>query len=797
MKSNLLINNKKVFYSDIGKGITIVLLHGYLESLEIWHDFANELSKKFRVVSFDIPGHGDSECLSEFHTMEQLSNTIFKSLQKLNVKKCFLIGHSMGGYLTLMFHKLYPELLSGFCLFHSHPFADTEETKKKRMKEVDFVKRGKKDLIATFNIPTAFGDENQKLFKQEVESTIEIALKTSKEGIITNLHAMMDRPDLSESLQHSKIPFLLIAGKKDNYIDFKTIVPKIRLPINSELCVLDNSGHMGFIEEKTKSSNIVSQFILKKIQFFFIFLIILYSCSNEIPNAEISIIPKPLSIEKTDSFFKLNKNTTIAFQYGDDGFEKVALYLQEEIKKSHNIELKITTSDIQASENVILLLQDSESEIGKEDYSLISTKEAIEIKSLAPNGAFYGVQTLLQLIDVNKTDDKIKFSHYIPGVKIQDSPRFTWRGMHLDVCRHYNDKEFVKNYIDLLAMHKMNTFHWHLTEDQGWRIEIKKYPKLTEIGSVRSETMIEKNWDEFDGEPHGGFFTQEDIKEIVQYASDRFITIVPEIEMPGHSLAALAAYPEYGCTGGPYEVAKTWGVFDDVYCAGNDKTFEFLEDILAEVIELFPGEYIHVGGDECPKKEWEKCPKCQQRMKDEGLKDEFELQSYFIRRMEKFLIANNKKLIGWNEILEGGLAPEATVMSWLGTEGGIKAAKMGHDVVMSPNDECYFDHYQGEPENEPFAIGGHTDLSEVYNYEPIPSELTNEEAKYILGAQANLWTEYILSPEHAEYMVLPRMSALSEVVWTEAEQKDFENFKSRLEKLVLRFEFKNYNYRPL
>jgi hexosaminidase len=543
---------------------------------------------------------------------------------------------------------------------------------------------------------------------------------------------------------------------------------------------------------------------MKRAQYFFILLIAFYSCKCEKPNNEISVIPKPLSIEITNTDFKLNENTTIVFQNGDDGFETVALFLQDEIKKSHNLELKITTSDNHPSKNVILLLQDLKSEFGKEDYSLVSDEKSVNISSSAPNGAFYGVQTLLQLIDINKNNGKIEFSHIIPGVKIHDSPRFEWRGMHLDVCRHYNDKEFVKKYIDLIAMHKMNTFHWHLTEDQGWRIEIKKYPKLTEIGSVRSETMIEKNWDKFDGVSHSGFFTQEDIKEIVQYAGDRFITIVPEIEMPGHSLAALASYPEYGCTGGPYKVAKTWGVFDDVYCAGNDNTFEFLEDILTEVIGLFPGEYIHVGGDECPKEEWKKCPKCQQRIKEEGLKDEFELQSYFIGRIEKFLIANNKKLIGWDEILEGGLAPEATVMSWRGTEGGIKAAKMGHDVVMSPNNECYFDHYQGEPENEPFAIGGHTDLSEVYNYEPIPSELSAEEAKHILGAQANLWTEYILTPEHLEYMVLPRMSALSEVVWTEPQVKDspagqagFDNFKSRLQKLVLRFEFKNYNYRPL
>lgn len=536
---------------------------------------------------------------------------------------------------------------------------------------------------------------------------------------------------------------------------------------------------------------------MRKLHFLFLLLIAIYSCKEDIPETEISIIPEPVMIEKTESFFKLNKNTTIFFQKGNDDFEKIAKYLQTEIKKNQDLDLEINSGDNHPSKNLILLLQDTTLNIGEEAYTLASDKKAVKIISSNPKGSFYGVQTLLQLADINKIDDQVEYSNIIPGVIIQDNPRFKWRGMHLDVCRHFYDKEFVKKYIDLLAMHKMNTFHWHLTEDQGWRIEIKKYPKLTEIGSYRSETMVEKNWNEFDGTPHKGFYTQEDIKEIVNYANERFITIVPEIEMPGHSLAALASYPEFGCTGGPYEVAKTWGVFNDVYCAGNDKTFEFLEDILAEVIDLFPGEYIHIGGDECPKEEWKECRKCQKRMKEEGLKDEFELQSYFIRRIEKFLIANNKKLIGWDEILEGGLAPEATVMSWRGTDGGIHAAKMGHDVVMSPNNECYFDHYQAEPENEPLAIGGYTDLKDVYSYEPVPTELTNEEVKHILGAQANVWTEYITTPEHVEYMVLPRLCALSEVVWTDPKIKDFEDFKSRLSKHVLRLEFKHYNYRQL
>ena len=535
---------------------------------------------------------------------------------------------------------------------------------------------------------------------------------------------------------------------------------------------------------------------MTRFTFIFVSFILLVSCKSEQPKP-VSIIPKPLQIEYTHSGFTINNKTGIVFASNQEDYEKLASYLQSEIKKQLGIDLTIYTSDRAPKRNIIHLGFTDSEDLGSEGYILETTKKAISIESTHAHGSFYGIQTLLQLIDIKKENERFVFESTIPGVKIYDKPRFKWRGMHLDVCRHFYDKEFVKKYIDLLAMHKMNTFHWHLTEDQGWRIAIKKYPKLTEIGSYRPETMIGKNWSQFDGTQHSGFYTQDDIKEIVQYASDRFITIVPEIEMPGHSLAALAAYPELGCTGGPYEVAKTWGVFDDVYCAGSEKTFEFLENVLSEVMVLFPGKYIHIGGDECPKTQWEKCPKCQQRIRTEGLNDEFELQSYFIHRIEKFLIAHKRKLIGWDEILEGGLAPEATVMSWRGTEGGIAAAKMGHDVVMSPNNECYFDHYQADPENEPLAIGGYTDLEDVFFYEPIPEELSPEESEYIIGAQANIWTEYITTEEHLEYMALPRMSALSEVVWSEKENKNFDAFRMRLQKHLLRLEFKKYNFRPL
>jgi hexosaminidase len=351
------------------------------------------------------------------------------------------------------------------------------------------------------------------------------------------------------------------------------------------------------------------------------------------------------------------------------------------------------------------------------------------------------------------------------------------------VCRHFFPVEFVKKYIDLLARYKMNSFHWHLTEDQGWRIEIKSHPKLTEVGAWRKGSQVGPySRREYDSIPYGGFYTQDEIREVVAYAAARHINVVPEIEMPGHAMAALAAYPHLGCTGGPYEVQKGWGVFEDVFCAGNDSTFAMLEDVLTEVMDLFPSPYIHIGGDECPRKRGRSCSKCQARKKAEGLKDEHELQSWFIQRIEKFVNAKGRKIIGWDEILEGGLAPNAAVMSWQGIEGGIAAARSGHYAVMSPGSHCYFDHYQGDPANEPLAIGGYTTVQKVYSYEPIPAELKPEEHKYILGAQGNVWTEYILTPEHVEYMAVPRMLALAEVLWTPKEKRNEADFIARLER---------------
>jgi hexosaminidase len=434
-----------------------------------------------------------------------------------------------------------------------------------------------------------------------------------------------------------------------------------------------------------------------------------------------------------------------------------------------------------------------------EGYTLNVSKRRIVIKARTAVGLFYAVQTLRQLLPPAVEKDSVvnNITLEVPCCEIKDEPRFGYRGMHLDVGRHMFPVEYIKRYIDMIALHKMNTFHWHLTEDQGWRIEIKKYPRLTEVGAFRAETLVGKAGKKpavFDGKQYGGFYSQEEVKEIVRYAKSKFITIIPEIEMPGHSLAALASYPDLSCTGGPFKVGTKWGVADDVFCAGKEETFRFLEDVLTEVIDLFPGKYIHVGGDECPKTRWEKCSLCQKRIKVEGLKDEKELQSYFIKRMEKFIISKGKRLIGWDEILEGGLAPEATVMSWRGVAGGIDAAKQGHDVIMSPNSFVYLDYYQCEPADQPLAIGGYLPLEKVYSFDPQFPELSKEENKHILGLQGNVWTEYISTPQYMEYMAFPRAFAISEIGWTPSSKKDFEDFLARFAVQRLRYDMIGINY---
>lgn len=509
---------------------------------------------------------------------------------------------------------------------------------------------------------------------------------------------------------------------------------------------------------------------------------VVFSYSQPIVN----IIPVPSKVILEDGLLKLTSDFSIIDE--KKRFESEISIFHENIKSV----LPLSFSNKNGKKKIKLIY---DSQLGHpEAYQLVISAKGIIVKG-NETGIFYGLQSLFQLIVANtnpKTGTTI-----LPLVSIEDAPRYSWRGMHLDVCRHFFTKEEVKKYIDYLALHKLNTFHWHLTEDQGWRIEIKKYPLLTSIGSYRSGTIIGPFSPSAvsDHIPHQGYYSQQDIRDVVAYASARHITIVPEIEMPGHALAALSAYPEYSCTGGPFAPAITWGVFDDVFCAGNEATYSFLENILGEVIPLFPGKYLHIGGDECPKTRWETCAKCQQKMKDNGLANEHALQSYFITRIEKFVNSQGKQIIGWDEILEGGLAPNAAVMSWRGSAGGIAAAQQGHAVVMSPGQPCYFDHYQvKETKTEPLAIGGYNSLEAVYTYKPTPEELTAEQAKYVLGAQGNVWTEYIPTFSQVEYMALPRMCALSETLWSSPDKKEFREFLERLKKHTQLLDAKKINY---
>lgn len=517
-----------------------------------------------------------------------------------------------------------------------------------------------------------------------------------------------------------------------------------------------------------------------------IFFFVVFSVCFAFGQKPINVIPKPVKTTAINNKFSLNPKTIIVAN-NTNSFE--VKFLKESIKQQTGLEL-ITKNSHKIGSRIHLILEPDSQFPNKEAYQLNILGDRAVIYASSNQGLFYGIQTLLQLIPFTTNTTEIK----LDNLMMDDIPKFQWRGMHLDVSRHFFSKEFIKKYIDYLAMYKMNTFHWHLTDDQGWRIEIKKYPKLTEVGAWRNGSMIGHYTDQtFDDIRYGGFYTQEEIKEIVAYAKERHITVVPEIEMPGHALAALASYPEFSCTGGPFEVGKTWGVLEDVFCP-KDETFTFLENILTEVIALFPSEYIHIGGDECPKVRWKSCPHCQKRIKDEKLKGEHELQSYFIQRIEKFVNSKGRKIIGWDEILEGGLAPNAAVMSWRGTEGGIAAAKEKHFVVMSPGSHCYFDHYQGEPKSEPIAFGGYTNVEKVYSFNPIPKELSEEESKYILGAQANVWTEYINTPEHVEYMVFPRIAALAEVLWGTSNPNEYKVFETRLIQHFERYEKKRINY---
>lgn len=443
--------------------------------------------------------------------------------------------------------------------------------------------------------------------------------------------------------------------------------------------------------------------------------------------------------------------------------------------------------------------------LGNEEYKLDVTRRGVVVKASGLNGAVYALETVKQLLPVGiyAPQKAGNCSWELPAVKISDKPRFSYRGLHLDPARHFFDVAEVKRYIDIMVMHKMNTFHWHLTDDQGWRIEIRKYPKLTEVGAYRNKTLIGhlSSNQGFDHTRYGGFYTQDQIREVVEYAASKGVTVIPEIDLPGHMLAALAAYPEYGCTGGPYEVWGQWGVSEDVLCAGKEETFVFIEDVLTEVMELFPSEYIHIGGDESPKVRWEKCPACQARIRELGLKDteehtaEHYLQSYVTARVEKFLNEKGRKIIGWDEILEGELAPNATVMSWRGVGGGIQAARMGHDAIMTPNTYFYLDYCQSsDRDSEPLGIGGYLPVEKCYSYEPYAANMTDDEKKHIIGVQANLWTEYIKTADHLEYMLLPRAAALAEVQWCEPENKSWERFVASIRHYTDIYDILGYNY---
>ena len=503
------------------------------------------------------------------------------------------------------------------------------------------------------------------------------------------------------------------------------------------------------------------------------------------------ILPRPQQVDKQQGQYVMRGEQTVAFPDSSAGAHTVFRYLSEALRPA-GISLKQVAPEAKAS-----IRWSFSDQLAEEAYTLTITPEAISIcSSPSAKGLFYGVQSLLQLLPPSAWDTKQKpaESYQLPAMNLTDAPRFAYRGAMMDVGRNFLPKEAVLKMLDLMAFYKLNTFHFHLTDDQGWRIEIKKYPRLTEKGAYRKQTQV-GHCDyyfprRYDGIEKRGFYTQDEIREIVRYAADRFITVIPEIEMPGHSSAALACYPELSCgLGKTYVVRDYYDVFDEVYCP-KEHTFRFLEDVLTEVIDLFPSHYIHIGGDECPKKAWKKCSHCQALMKQLNLPDESALQSWFIHRIEKFVNSRGRDIIGWDEILEGGLAPRATVMSWRGEAGGIEAARQQHSVIMTPGEYCYFDFYQEDPEEAPLAIGGYLPLDKVYSYNPLPGELTAEEQKYIIGVQANIWGEYIQTPDYFEYMTFPRLIAMSEVQWTQPERKDFASFARRLDR-----EFERLGYR--
>ncbi len=542
---------------------------------------------------------------------------------------------------------------------------------------------------------------------------------------------------------------------------------------------------------------------MKTLKFLSIFLLItsIFACSSGSANKNrYNIIPLPQQLAPAEGEFKIKKSTVVAYPKENAEFKRVAEMFVKQLGTASGMVLQTMedSGETQPENSIYFKLSNNENELGTEGYTITIVPDRVLVEATTAQGAFYGVQTLYQLLPAEIVSSKKEDAKWeIPCVEIKDWPQFVYRGLHLDVCRHFFTMDEVKQHIDMIAMHKMNTFHWHLTDDQGWRIEIKSHPKLTEIGSIRHKTLIGSYYDEypqvFEVKDYGGYFTQEQAKEIVAYAAERFITVIPEIEMPGHALAALAAYPELSCTGGPFEVEPKWGIFSDIFCP-KEETFALLEDVISEIIEIFPSEYIHVGGDEAHKDKWKVCPHCQAMIKKLNLKDEDGLQSYFITRMEKFINSKGRKIIGWDEILDGGVAPNATIMSWRGFRGAIAAAEQGHYSIMTPTAYCYLDYNQYDPYLEPLAIGNFNTLMNTYSLNPIPPELSKEQQKYILGVQGNIWAEYIPDWVNLQTKLFPRAIALAEVGWTENFRKDYYDFASRLNQHLKRLDILGVSY---
>ena len=520
--------------------------------------------------------------------------------------------------------------------------------------------------------------------------------------------------------------------------------------------------------------------------------IVLCSCGSHDP--QIAIVPYPNHLETGRVTYRVTDRPVTCDSRTDERTQRAVVGFAARLATVTGGTNPVTVADEVPASGIRFVTDES---LPAEGYELNVDGEGIEVRASQFPGFLYALQSLEQLLPaaVYGTEPAPDAAWEVPCVKIADAPRFAYRGMHLDVVRHFFSVDEVKRYIDVMAIHKLNTLHWHLTDDQGWRIEIKKYPELTRVGSVRGETLIGHHHtsSEYDKTPHGGYYTQKQIREIVKYAADRYITVIPEIELPGHAVAALTSYPWLGCKGEGYEVRRRWGISKEVFCPGKETTFEFLQNVFAEVLELFPSEFIHIGGDECPKDSWKQCPLCQERIRTEGLKDEFELQSYTVRRMEKWLREHGRKIIGWDEILEGGVSPTATVMSWRGSKGGIAAAKAGNHVIMTPNVHCYLDYYQTKtPTKEPMAIGGYVPMRKVYELDPY-DQLTPGERAYILGVQGNLWTEYIATFPHLKHMLLPRLAAIAEVGWS-YDRKDFDDFKHRMNSLRKCYDAAGLNY---